>query len=34
MDLEGVVDRFPKALGRKNFQHRRFDHVILEPAID
>ena len=34
MNLEGVVDRLPEAIRCKNLQHRRLDHVILEPAID
>ena len=34
MDLEAVVDRIPQTLGGENFEHRRFEHVILEAAID
>ena len=34
MDLEAVIDRIPQTLGGENFEHRRFEHVILETAID
>ena len=34
MDLEAIIDRIPQTLGRENFEHRRFEHVILEAAID
>ena len=34
VDLERVVDDLPQRLGREDLQHRRLDHVILQPAID
>ena len=34
MDLEHIVDAFPKPLGREHFQHRRLEHVIFQTAVD